>query len=124
MKTITILKFATLIFFFINTPNLNASLAFNTFKIINSFNSTNSNTTSLIISPTNIENEFNLVLNNDEQIKTYKLLNDDMQLLYEVSIDELIHQLTLNLSGIPNGDYFITVSTNTGQEITKDFKKY
>ena len=118
MRTITLYTPIIFAFFLLSTQDIIASQAFNT--IPHTYSTTSS---SLIINPTDIENEFLVKLSDEEEIKTYKLLNASKEMLYEVEMTHPVEQLKLDLRGIPGGQYYISVSTNTGKTLTHPLDK-
>ena len=73
--------------------------------------------------PLQIEDEITIDLDDAHNITHFKLLTADKTLLYEVEYDDKGSEITMDLSGIPNGKYYVSVTIEAGIEIFSFIEK-
>jgi len=71
----------------------------------------------------NVSSEVMIKVEKGEVIETFRLLDFSKELLYEVSYESASSQISLDLSGIPTGKYFLSVKTKNGLEFFKPVHK-
>jgi len=100
-----------------NTPTLIALLFFFFTAFAMSANTTPTE------GPLKIENQITIDLDDTHNITHFKLLNADRELLYEVEYDEASSKITMDLEGIPAGEYYAVVTIEAGIDIYNHIEK-